>query len=90
MNAPVVRNTGLNHLVPALPEYFGNAPPEKIIAKMTEVQWFIRIRRRVLHHHLFILCRLLAVICIGVVLAEKAYPIRIFYRKIEESLYYVE
>src|ERR1700749_435999 len=72
--AAVVRNAGFCNAVSTGFINFRDAPSQKIIPKMAEVQWFIGIGRRIFNHHLLSILLLAAEIFIVEMMKKEIQP----------------
>ncbi len=50
MDAPVVDNIRLYHLFTIGFQHFAQRMPQQVVAYMSQMEWFVGIGRRILHH----------------------------------------
>ena len=91
MDAAVVDDVGLDHLVAVGSHDLCQRPSQKVVAHMPQMEWFVGVGRRVFYHHqgrLFVGLSL-AVMGVGVDGVEQSYPCRRGDGHVEESLHHV-
>ena len=92
VDATVVDDVGLDHLVAVGFHDLGQRPTEEVVAHVTEVERLVGVRRRVLDHHEWTVLsnRLLTEFLVSMDGIEESYPSGRCDRKVEETLYHIE